>query len=175
MTGRRPGRDFNVYRKPAQPMQQLTPPPPRLVPGRSVRKAPFIAAAALFAGAAGGADYEWRVVRVIDGDTVKVDASPDIPPELSSLSVRLRGVDTPEKGGRAKCDAERAAGLAATAFTEAAIARATLVVTRDPAWGKWGGRVIAELVLDGRSLAHDLIARGFGRAYDGSRRASWCP
>ena len=70
---------------------------------------------------------------------------------------------------------ERAAGLAATAFTEAAIARATVIVTRDPEWGKWGGRVIAELVLDGHSLTTDLIVFGHGRAYDGSKRDSWCP
>ncbi len=59
--------------------------------------------------AAEGADYQWPVVRVIDGDTVVVDASTDLPPELAELKVRLRGVDTPEKGGRAKCDEERAA------------------------------------------------------------------
>ena len=76
------------------------------------------------------ADYAWPVVRVVDGDTVAVDASADLPPELAGLSVRLRGVDTPEKGGRAKCTSERQAGQAATAFTEDAIAGALDVVVR---------------------------------------------
>ena len=66
--------------------------------------------------------YQWPIVKVIDGDTIKVDASGDFPPALATLNVRLRGVDTPEKGGRAKCDAERRAGRAATAFTAAAVA-----------------------------------------------------
>ena len=97
-------------------------------------------------------------MRVIDGDTVKVDASADLPPELAELSVQLRGVDTPEKGGRAKCEAERVAGQAAAVFTTTALARGLRVVTRGPEWGKWGGRVIADLIADGRSLASDLIS-----------------
>lgn len=133
-----------------------------------------LALAALPAFPAGAADYAWPVVRVVDGDTVAVDASADMPPELARLKVRLLGVDTPEKGGRAKCDDERNAGQAATAFTEERIARASAIVVRDPEWGKWGGRVVADLVLDGRSLSASLIAEGHGRPYDGGRRGSWC-
>lgn len=124
--------------------------------------------------AALAADYEWLVLRVVDGDTVAVDASANMPPELAGLSVRLRGVDTPEKGGRAKCESEREAGQAATAFTTAAIAEAQHILVRGPEWGKWGGRVLADLILDGRSLSGQLIAVGHGRPYDGGRRDSWC-
>ncbi len=101
-------------------------------------------------------------------------ASADLPPELAGLKVRLRGVDTPEKGGRTKCPAERAAGKAATAFTRAAVSSARLIVIQDPAWGKWGGRVIADLLVDGRSLSAALIAADHGRAYSGGRCGSWC-
>ncbi len=133
-----------------------------------------VLAAALLAPHVQAADYSWPVVRVVDGDTVKVDASADLPPELASLSIRLRGVDTPEKGGRAKCETERQAGRAATAFTEAAVGKAKTAVVRDPKWGKWGGRVIADLVLDGKPLSSTLIEAGHGRAYDGGRRKAWC-
>ena len=111
---------------------------------------------------------------MVDGDTVAVDASADMPPELARLSVRLLGVDTPEKGGRAKCPSERQAGQAATAFTKAVIAEAQHILVCDPEWGKWGGRVLADLILDGRSLSEDLIAAGHGRPYPGGRRGSWC-
>ena len=124
---------------------------------------------------AGAAEYAWPVVRVIDGDTVAVDASADMPPELADVKVRLKDVDTPEKGGRAKCPGERDAGQAATAFTEKAVAEASAIVVSDPKWGKWGGRVVADLVLDGRSLSSSLIAAGHGRPYDGGKRGSWCP
>ena len=40
-----------------------------------------------FAGAAGAADYEWKPVRVADGDTIEFDAGTDIlVPELATAS-----------------------------------------------------------------------------------------
>ena len=71
----------------------------------------FLACACASAPAA---DYAWPVLSVVDGDTVAVDASADLSPELAKLNVRLRGVDTPEKGGRAKCPSGCQAGQAAT-------------------------------------------------------------
>ena len=135
----------------------------------------FLPALVLVASPALAADYAWPVVRVVDGDTVAVDASADMPPELADVKVRLIDVDTPEKGGRAKCPVEQDAGQAATEFTTKAVAAASAIVVRDPKWGKWGGRVVADLVLDGRSLSSSLIAAGHGRPYDGGRRGSWCP
>lgn len=133
----------------------------------------LLSATLLFCTSASAADYAWPIVRVVDGDTVRVDASADMPPELSSISVRLRGVDTPERGRRAKCPKELERGQLATAFTTKAIAGAREIVVRDPAWGKWGGRVIADLLLDGRSLSAMLVDAGHGRPYDGGRRQSW--
>ena len=69
-------------------------PAPLPVPERSVRE--------LTQGESGV--YRWPIVKVIDGDTIKVDARGDFPPELATLNVRLRGVDTPEKGGRVLAD-----------------------------------------------------------------------
>ncbi len=145
-----------------------------------VRFSAAVAIAALLAvfqpaGPAQAADYSWPVIRVVDGDTVKVDAGADLPPELARLSVRLRGVDTPEKGRLAKCDAEKQAANAATAFAEAAIDKAASILVRDPAWGKWGGRVIADLILDGASLSTALLEAGHGRPYGGGKREGWCP
>ena len=129
----------------------------------SMKNAAMIFAAILLAAPAWAAEYSWPIVRIVDGDTGRVDSSADMPPELAALSVRLRGVDTPEQGGRAKCLSEREAGQATTAFTNAALAGANRVVVRDPGWDKWGGRVIAELILDGKPLSETLIVAGHGR------------
>ena len=129
-----------------------------------------------FTGAAadaGAADYEWRIVGVVDGDTIRVDAAPDLPPALVRLKVRLRDIDTPEKAGRAKCERERRGGAAATAFATDAVRAARRVPVRNPAWGKWGGRVIADVPIDGRNLATALIGAGLARRYNGGRRAGW--
>ena len=143
------------------------------VPGSS--RARLTLATLLCATPALAADYDWPVVRVVDGDTVLVDATADMPPELAAIRVRLRGVDVPGIGRFADCDAEREAGRAAAAFTADMLAGADTVAVRGPAWGRWGGgRVIADLIVDGRSLAETLIREGHGRAYDGGRREAWC-
>ena len=132
-----------------------------------------VLAAGLVSAAAWAGDYQWPVVRVVDGDTVKVDASADMPAELAEVAVRLCDVDTPETW-HPKCESERRAGEAATAFVKQRIAESTSVVVRDPSWGKYGGRVIANLVLDGRTLSSLLIEAGLGRPYAGGKRKGWC-
>ena len=52
------------------------------------------------------------IIRVIDGDTVEVDARP-WPAMTIRIAVRLRGYDAPERRG--KCEAERIAASAASA------------------------------------------------------------
>ena len=137
---------------------------------RSIASASVVAAAAIPPGPvqvhAAEAGYAWPIVRVVDGDTVKVRV-PGLPPGLALLSVRLRGVDAPETR-RAECEAERTA-----AFLRDALAGAR-VVFRDPRWGTYGGRVIADAIVDGRPLAAMLIEAGHGRPHDGGRRKGWC-
>ena len=43
-------------------------------------------------------------------------------------------------------------------------------------YGKYAGRVVAEVFLDGGvSLAEKIISQGLGRVYHGGRREGWCP
>ena len=95
------------------------------------------ARAALGASGAAADDYAWPVMRVIDGATLVVDAGADFPPELATLTVRLRGAG-----------AEDAAALAA------ALAGASKVVVRNP---RFGGpdcecQAVADVVVDGDAL-----------------------
>ena len=55
--------------------------------------------------------YDYKIIKVSDGDTVVFEA-PFMPAPLKpQLSLRVLGVDTPEKGARAACPAEAAAAL----------------------------------------------------------------
>ena len=121
-----------------------------------------------------GVTYEVVLTRVIDGDTVAFQANwlPD--PLKKELSIRVFGVDTPEKSFRAKCPSEAARGEAATAFTKQLINASTKrqIILMD--WDKYGGRVLGDVILDGKSLRQQLIAQGFAREYYGEAKTSWC-
>lgn len=118
--------------------------------------------------------YDWAITRVIDGDTVAVQA-PWLPDPLKKeLSVRVWGVDTPEKGFRAQCPDEDQRGQAATAFTKQVILSSKQRVIMLRGWDKYGGRVLGDVILDGQSLRNLLIQNGFAREYYGDAKTSWC-
>ena len=121
-----------------------------------------------------GVTYDAVITRVIDGDTVAFQA-PFLPAPLKpELSIRVFGVDTPEKGHRAQCPSEAQRGEAASAFTKQMIAASQQrqVVIMD--WDKYGGRVLGDVILNGISLRQQLIANGFAREYYGEAKTSWC-
>ena len=122
-----------------------------------------------------GVLYEVELTRVVDGDTVafRADWLPD--PLKKELSIRVFGVDTPEKGHRAKCPAEDQRGQAATAFTKQAIAQSQKRQVLLMDWDKYGGRVLGDVILNGNSLRMMLIQNGFAREYYGEAKQSWCP
>lgn len=121
-----------------------------------------------------GVTYDVVLTRVIDGDTVAFQANwlPD--PLKKELSIRVFGVDTPEKGFRAKCPQEDVRGQAATQFTKDSVNKAQKrqIVLMD--WDKYGGRVLGDVILDGKSLRMLLITNGFAREYYGEAKTSWC-
>jgi len=94
-----------------------------------------------------------KVVSVYDGDTFRFDAYP-FPRQTIHVSVRLRGVDTPEIRG--KCDAEKAKAILARDFVREEIG--DVIRLRNIQDGKYAGRVIADATKDGFSLADILIA-----------------
>ena len=116
----------------------------------------------------------YEITRVIDGDTVEiaVDFLPDpLPPKLS---IRVMGIDTPEKAPRAQCDAEAALAKKASAFTKNAVASALEVDIKILKWDKYGGRVLGDVYLDHQSLAESLVSAGLARHYKGDAKQSWC-
>jgi endonuclease YncB( thermonuclease family) len=118
--------------------------------------------------------YDFPITRVLDGDTVAFRA-PFLPAPLKQeLSIRVYGVDTPEKGHRAKCPQEAQRGEMATAFTKQQVAQAKKRQIILMSWDKYGGRVLGDILLDGKSLRAMLIKNGFAREYYGEAKTSWC-
>ena len=118
--------------------------------------------------------YSANITRVIDGDTVAFEAKwlPD--PLKKELSIRVYGVDTPEKGFRAKCPQEDKLGHDATDFTTSVVRNSVDRRITIIDWDKYGGRVLGDVILDGQSLRMLLISKGYAREYYGEAKQSWC-
>ena len=130
----------------------------------------------------------WRgltVADVIDGDTVRIHA-PFLPyPLNTTLSLRIRGVDCPESGHRARCSLEALRATAATVFTTEQI---LFVKPRDIGvelcdWDKYGGRVLGDLLWVSRiddqdhecRLSSLLLAAHHAVVYYGRNpKHDWC-
>jgi micrococcal nuclease len=118
--------------------------------------------------------YDYKVTRIIDGDTVAFEANFLPAPLKPELSIRVLGVDTPEKGHRAECPQEAQAALKASAFTKDAIKNAKKVQILIEKHDKFGGRVLGDVIIDGKKLSELLIANGHARPYFGEKKESWC-
>lgn len=122
----------------------------------------------------GGVAHDVKILRAIDGDTVVV-AAPYLPAPLKpELSIRIYGIDSPEKGRRAKCSQEDQKGQLATKFVNQALAKSLQHRAIVYDWDKYGGRVLGDIILDGRSLRAMLIEQGLAREYHGAAKQSWC-
>ncbi|MFY8212531.1 MAG: thermonuclease family protein [Candidatus Nanopelagicus sp.] len=121
-----------------------------------------------------GVTYDAQIIAVTDGDTIVV-AAPFLPAPLKpQLAVRIYGVDTPEKGFRAKCPQEDERGKSASKFSANAVAKSLKRQVVIYNWDKFGGRILGDIILDGQSLRAMLIQNGFAREYYGDAKQSWC-
>ena len=118
--------------------------------------------------------YDYKIIRVIDGDTVEIEANFLPPPLKPSLKLRIYGIDTPEKKSRAKCDLEAELSKKATAFTQKVINESISRKIKIRKWDKYGGRVLGDIILDGKSLEALLLNEGLAKPYDGGKKLSWC-
>jgi endonuclease YncB( thermonuclease family) len=120
----------------------------------------------LLAFLGGGNVYEGRVIRVIDGDTIRVAIG--IWPDEEVTAIRVRGVDTPEL--KARCPEEHALAQKAKAFTAGFLPAGSIVILRKIKADKYRGRYDADVQRsDGRELAAALIGAGLRAKSHSSR------
>ena len=115
--------------------------------------------------------YKGEVLEAVDGDTLAVRVRIWLGQDVT-IKVRLVGLDTPEL--HARCAAERTAAEAARTALASLTSRGPVTLTNIRN-DKFGGRVLADVHnAAGQDLASHLIQTGFGRAYKGKTRQSWC-
>lgn len=119
-------------------------------------------------------------ITILDGDTVTLpcEAAKGIYPGCAER-LRLVGIDAPETGSRARCDAEAAAGLAARAALADLIRGHAIEITRT---GRDRyGRTLARLAANGTDVDTAMLATGLAIPYTPGRPAwaarcrHWCP
>lgn len=114
-----------------------------------------------------------KVIRVTDGDTFVIDTSEksSILRELG-LSVRILGIDTPEKKG--KCKKEKDLALKATELTKKLIENKIIKIT-DIKWDKYGGRINAKVFVNDLNVGDELIKKNLAVLYFGEKKnKNWC-
>jgi endonuclease YncB( thermonuclease family) len=141
-------------------------------------------------GAAAGGEhppgcYSMLLVSVIDGDTVYGYVDTSDPEVAIRVKLRIAGIDTPEAGGRAQCDAERAKAAEAKSFLASQLQEGLARPVRGLARAckiesdKYGGRRLGRLEVYSNhrwvDLGQLMISRGLAFPYAGGKRGTaWC-
>ena len=123
------------------------------------------------------------IVEIYDGDTIKTELS--LPDPLHQISVRLRGVDTPEKPAasfattgklnRAKCVKEAEQAILAQSLVEILAEGTDVMYVSNYDYGKYGGRIIGDIEINGVDVATMLLEQGLAVPYDGGKKTyDWC-
>lgn len=114
-----------------------------------------------------------KVLKNYDGDTLTVNI-PDVPPLLGkNISVRVFGIDTPEVRTKNQCEKE--AGRIARNLVSSTLKNAKKVELHNVQRDKYF-RILADVMVDGKSLKDILLKNNLAYAYDGGtkKHPDWC-
>jgi len=114
-----------------------------------------------------------RYVKNYDGDTVTFDI-PSVHPLIGDeIMVRVKGIDTPEK--RTRNDCEKRMAEIAQKEVESMMTNAKRIDLINTERGKYF-RVIADIFIDGQSLADHLLKKKLAVRYQGGTKPDidWC-
>ena len=113
-----------------------------------------------------------KYVKNYDGDTITVTI-PGVHPLLGDkISVRVRGIDTPEVKG--KCQKEKDLARTGQRLVESILKNAKAVTLENVGRGKYF-RIVADVVADGKSVGAVLLKNNLAVVYDGGKKImDWC-
>ena len=117
-----------------------------------------------------------QFIKNYDGDTLTMDI-PGVHPFFgNNIKVRVRGIDTPEMKGKGPCEKEW--GRVARNLVEAELGHAKridLLIKFKDRLDKYG-RLLADVVYDGKNLKDILIKNRLAVAYEGKKKQqiNWC-
>lgn len=114
-----------------------------------------------------------RAVAAHDGDTFEV-AIPNVHPFFTKLQVRVLGLDAPEMDSKDKC--EQAMALKARTMMRTLLDASCDITLSNLQWDKYGGRILANVMVGKVVLADFMLSQGLAVPYDGGTKAAtnWC-
>jgi len=126
---------------------------------------------------------ELPIVEVHDGDTIRTSLT--LPAPLNNVSIRILHIDTPEmpaasyaetgKLGRANCIKEAELALQARQAVADLASGHSLMNISNYDWDKYGGRIDADVSINGVDIATYLIEKGMAVPYEGGTKTKdWC-
>lgn len=110
-----------------------------------------------------------EVVRVIDGDTFVAKFSTGLPNIYREMSVRLKGIDSPERSGKRKCekkDAERAKQELAHFIGDQKVD--LYFCEADKFF-----RLLCVAMVNGQEAGEHMLSNNWAVPYAGSRKLTW--
>lgn len=117
-------------------------------------------------------EYDVKVLKVVDGDTVDVDIDLGFGIVLTDERVRIMGIDTPES--RTSDQVEKLFGLAAKERLKELLGEETVLITKDDKHGEdmkgKFGRVLGDFRVGGKTVTEILIEEGHAVAYHGQSK-----
>jgi micrococcal nuclease len=112
---------------------------------------------------------DWKIKEVVDGDTIKIEIPAMLP---LKYSIRILGIDTPEKKG--KCEEEIELSKKATKATKDLFKNYKVINFTNIKHDKFGGRLLADVEVDGINVGNYLLTKGLAREYYGKKKSNWC-
>jgi len=117
-------------------------------------------------------EYDVKILKVIDGDTVDVDIDLGFGIILTDERVRIMGIDTPES--RTSDKIEKVFGLAAKDRLKELLGETAILITKDDKHGEdmkgKFGRVLGDFRVGGKTVTEILIEEGHGVVYNGQSK-----
>ncbi len=110
--------------------------------------------------------YKCKLVKIIDGDTIRVDINLGFDVNLLSQTVRMYNIDTPESRTRNK--AEKVLGLAAKDRLTELLGNEFEMLSHGK--GKYGRVLGTPYTPDGKSICEILVEEGHAVVYGGGKK-----
>ena len=114
-------------------------------------------------------EYQAKVIKVVDGDTIDLDIDLGFDIILSKQRIRLYGIDTPES--RTRDQEEKHYGKLSSSFVKSRCKKGTYITLRThlDKKGKFG-RILGELIVEGTNLNKQMIKEFLAVKYFGQSK-----